>query len=141
MRYRYVWRATDRHGKRRNYYRSPHGDSLVRLPDDEQSAEFERAYDAAKNGVPIKIDRKKKMKRPASQRTPLTGVYLLLVAGKIVYVGTSRNMPARVAEHQRNGRQFDQWFYIGTKEGERLALETLLLRLIRPVQNTYGIRG
>src|SRR5215472_2424841 len=35
---------------------------------------------------------------------PLVGVYLLMARGRIVYVGSSLNMPARVAQHPANSR-------------------------------------
>jgi hypothetical protein len=113
-----------RHGKR------------TPLPRDFESAEWFAAYHEAlslsrKPGFPAV-----RIKRPRlSGRTPLIGVYLLMLKGEIVYVGTSATMPTRVATHRANGRPFDQAYYIETRDGDRLALEALLIRLLRPKQN------
>ena len=69
---------------------------------------------------------------------PSVGVYLLLLKGKIVYVGSSRQMPKRVPKHRANGRHFDQVFYISTEESERLRLEATLISAINPPQNIQG---
>src|SRR5215467_754585 len=73
-----------------------------------------------------------------AETTARPGVYLLILAGEVVYVGTSRNMPARVAGHRINGRPFDEVFYIDAKEEDRRTLESLLIRSIRPPQNRNG---
>jgi predicted GIY-YIG superfamily endonuclease len=70
---------------------------------------------------------------------PLIGVYLLLLKGKVVYVGSSLNMPNRVARHRTNGRPFDQVFYIATTANQREALETTLIRAISPPQNKHSL--
>lgn len=77
---------------------------------------------------------------PPGQTTepPNVGVYLLLLKGKVVYVGSSKRMPKRVAAHRNGSRPFDQAFYIPTKDGERLNLEATLIRAIRPAQNKIG---
>jgi hypothetical protein len=51
---------------------------------------------------------------------------------EIAYVGSSLNMPRRVAEHRKNGRPFDDAFYIATTAGEREALERVLIAAINP---------
>jgi hypothetical protein len=66
------------------------------------------------------------------------GVYLLLLAGKVVYVGSSRTMPKRVAKHRTNGRPFDRVFYIPTSENERSSLEMTLIKAINPAGNIMG---
>ena len=67
---------------------------------------------------------------------PLTGVYLLMLKGKPVYIGSSLNMPNRVAEHRTNGRVFDQAYYIGTEANQRKQLEATLIKAINPSQNS-----
>ena len=44
-------------------------------------------------------------------------------------------MPKRVASHRRNGRPFDQVFYLITKADQRALLEAILIRTVKPVQN------
>ncbi|NEV77915.1 hypothetical protein DYI24_12795 [Rhodopseudomonas sp. BR0C11] len=78
---------------------------------------------------------------PSESAKPSIGVYLLMQKGKVVYVGSSLRMPARVARHRQNGRPFDQVFYIGTTEKERLKLEAELIRSLDPTQNKVGRRS
>ena len=66
---------------------------------------------------------------------PLIGVYLLLLKGKVVYTGSSINMPNRVGDHRKNGRPFDQAYYIATKANEREQLEQTLIKALHPSQN------
>jgi hypothetical protein len=73
--------------------------------------------------------------------SPQIGVYLLLIKGKVVYVGSSLQMPKRVVQHRRNGRPFDQVFYIATERGQHLKLEATLINAIDPVQNRLGRPG
>jgi hypothetical protein len=40
-----------------------------------------------------------------------------------VYVGSSLNMPNRVAKHRSNGRPFDHAFYIATNASQRGRLD------------------
>jgi hypothetical protein len=77
----------------------------------------------------------------ADTAQPLIGVYLLLLKGKISYVGSSLHMPRRVADHRSNGRPFDRVFYIATKANEREMLEATLIRAINPTQNRRGTIG
>jgi hypothetical protein len=109
------------------------------LPEQIASAEFEQEYRAA-----LKMP---KAKPPSSLRggvkrsgaQPLIGVYLLMLKGKVTYVGSSLNMPRRVADHRRNGRPFDNAFYIATTAREREELERVLIRSIKPFGNRYGV--
>ena len=61
---------------------------------------------------------------------PLIGIYLLMLKGKVVYIGSSLNMPSRVAGHRSNGRPFDQVSYIATRANQREQLEATLIRAI-----------
>jgi hypothetical protein len=58
--------------------------------------------------------------------------------GKIIYIGSSLNMPRRVTDHRSNGRPFDKAFYIATTAREREALEKVLIAAINPSQNQRG---
>lgn len=139
----YVVRMTDRHGHAYYYYRRK-GFPRARLPDLPWSSEFMEAYYAAAGETalpPLPIPStliggivKKRGVDPDTVQ-PLIGVYLLLLKGKVIYVGQSLNMPERVAGHQANGRPFDQVFYIATKANQREMLERILIRAIDPLQN------
>ena len=129
MKYRFIDSFTDRHGHARVYFRR--SGARIPLPAIE-SPEFVTAYRAAINGSPLVRPRRE---RP---RGPLIGVYLLMRDGQVIYVGSSLNMPRRVAGHRANGRPFDQVFYIATKADQREALERTLIRQINPKQNRQG---
>lgn len=141
---KHVHAFIDRHGNTRCYYRPP-GKRAVPLPADTTSAAFRRAYKAAVSGEPLKIPQthhaSRKTKRKKSDLVsafitkPKVGVYILLLEGRIVYIGSSENMARRVLSHRTNGRDFDEVFYIGTKEDDRLRLETILIRAVKPRGN------
>jgi hypothetical protein len=134
--YRYVQSWVDGDGKVHNYFRR-RGYPRLRLPGFIGSPEFVLAHAAALNeprSVPVSTLRG----GTTNQQQPLIGVYLLMLKGKIVYVGSSLHMPRRIAEHQMNGRPFDRVFYIAAKANEREALERVLIRAIDPSQNRSG---
>jgi hypothetical protein len=135
-RYPFVQSFIDQYGKVRHYYRR-RGYSRIALPDI-NGPEFASAYAAAVSeprAVPLSA-RRGAVERGSAQ--PLIGVYLLLRNGRIVYVGSSLDMPKRVAAHRSNGRPFDKAFYIATTAKERVALERVLIRIIDPAQNCMG---
>jgi hypothetical protein len=142
--HKYVNSYTDRHGRQRNYFRRGRGQPQISLPDKLDSVQFERAYKAALSSSPEAVRNKAITQRTRTENIllrrdqPKAGVYLLLLNGEITYVGSSRNMPSRVADHRRNGRPFDKAFFIATREEERGPLEALLIRSIRPRQNRSG---
>jgi hypothetical protein len=84
---------------------------------------------------PTRRNQKWVKRKDSDEAVPLIGVYLLLLEGEIVYVGSSLNMSQRVAEHRSNGRPFDRAFYLATTAGEREALERVLIKAINPSQN------
>jgi hypothetical protein len=72
----------------------------------ERDAEaFERAIRerALRGFIPTRKRRPQRLRKyPINQ--PLIGVYLLLLNDEVVYIGTSLNMPERVATHRQHGR-------------------------------------
>jgi hypothetical protein len=139
---RYLKSFTDRHGKRRNYFRRR--GLLIALPGRPGSAKFIEAYRAALAGTPLPPARKEaaiaSLERASNGHRPAIGVYLLMLGGEIVYVGSSLNMHHRVAGHRIAGRPFDQVFYIGTKLTERIRLERALIAALAPRQNRIGVK-
>jgi hypothetical protein len=138
---------TDRHGLPRVYFR--HRGYQIPLPAEIGTAAFIRAYDLALEQAALPPpERKKPRKRPAAPKrrpatnptTPRVGVYLLLRGGYLAYIGSSINMPSRVATHRINGRPFDQAFYIGTRPEDRIALERALIDALKPPQNRAGLK-
>jgi len=111
--YRYVQSFIDEVGKVRNYFRRP-GYPRIALPDQIGSPEFIRAHAAALKSKRTPPRSALRGGVESSGAQPLIGVYLLMLRGKVVYVGSSLNMPKRVADHRSNGRPFDKAFYIAT---------------------------
>ena len=108
-----------------------------RLLGEPNSPEFIASYHTAQGSrfdrlaLPGGIRRSRTKGDPGAVQ-PLIGVYLLLLKGRVVYVGSSLNMPNRVAEHRSNSRPFDQVFYIATAANQREILERILIRAIDP---------
>jgi hypothetical protein len=142
-RYRYLQSFIDKSGKPHVYFRRQ-GHSRIRLPDQVGSPEFVLAYAAAMRQGPMPPASSlpggviAPRGRDPNTVQPLIGVYLLMRKGKVVYIGSSLNMPQRVADHRTNGRPFDKAFYIATTALEREALERVLIAAINPPQNRVG---
>jgi hypothetical protein len=141
--YRYLQAFVDKSGKPHVYFRR-RGYPRIRLPDQVSSPEFALAYAAAIREEPMPPASSllggiiARPDRNPNAVQPLIGVYLLMRKGKVVYIGSSLNMPRRVADHRTNGRPFDKAFYIATTPREREALERVLIAAIRPLQNRVG---
>lgn len=78
--------------------------------------------------------------KPEHERAmpPSVGVYLLLLKGKVVYVGSSKQLSKRIAAHRSGKRPFDEAFCISTNESDRGRLENILIKAINPTQNSIG---
>lgn len=131
---KYVQSMTDRLGCVRHYFRHPR--LRTTLPGAFGSIEFMHAYnrallEASERAGPKPLLQDRKIERP--------GVYLLMKGPEIIYVGTSSNMGARIASHRANGRDFEKAFYIEARDDEREILEDVLIRKIRPKQNTSKV--
>ena len=143
--YRYVQKWIDRRGSSRLCFQRK-GYPRVHLPTSIGSPEFVLAYTAALQAPPLRLSElpggviTKRGQHP-NAAVPLIGVYLLLLKSRIVYVGSSLNMPQRVGEHRSNGRPFDRVFYIATTAREREAFERVMIRAINPPQNRLGRNG
>lgn len=151
-RYRGVEANPNRHGRPRWYFRRNKA-TRIRLPDTYGSPLFEAAWRArwwlpparplaeAKSPKPSTLRGGVAAKRGVDPNTvqPLIGVYLLMLKDKVVYIGESLQMPARVAAHRTNGRPFDKVFYIATKANERVELEATLIKAFAPTKNPRGL--
>lgn len=67
-----------------------------------------------------------------------TGVYFLVDSGKVVYVGQSVNVYARIAQH--HDKVFDSFAFIPCEKDMLNALESLYIHVLRPPLNgnMYG---
>ena len=61
------------------------------------------AYSEAMAGTALSLA--SRLRAAFAERTqPQVGVYLLMLRGRLVYIGSSLNMPNRVAQHRSNGQ-------------------------------------
>jgi hypothetical protein len=69
-----------------------------------------------------------------------TGVYFLIDSGKVVYVGQSVNIYARIASH--HDKVFDSFAFIPCNKKTLDSLESLYIHTLRPALNgnTQGIK-
>jgi hypothetical protein len=135
----YVNSFTDSRGKLRHVFRRK-GFRKVTIKGQPGSPEFMEAYEDAMEALPassspgVVVARRGLDSKVEWQ--PLIGVYLLMLNGMIVYIGSSLKMPTRVAVHRRKGLiLFDQAFYIATTADQREWLEDTLIMAIKPPQN------
>ncbi len=64
------------------------------------------------------------------------GVYFLIRAGTIVYVGRSRNVPRRIEQHaQRAKVQFDAYHMIACSHAQSVILERAYIEALDPIGN------
>lgn len=140
---KYVHSYRDRHGKARHYFRHP---SSASIPLPEPSLpDFEHAYnDLLEKFAPLETKERFRILNSNKTKVGLerqrarqskSGVYLLMLENRIVYVGTSEDMVARVLAHRSNGRPFDRAFYIPINGRDRHNLERILIAAIKPEQN------
>ncbi len=62
------------------------------------------------------------------------GVYFLIRAGKVIYVGQSRDIDTRLLAHART-RRFNAWHWIACKRWDLNALERHYLNILMPPGN------
>ncbi|MGA1385964.1 MAG: GIY-YIG nuclease family protein [Flavobacteriaceae bacterium] len=67
------------------------------------------------------------------------GVYFLISNKKIVYVGQSKNVFARISAHKT--KVFDSFALIQCDQNEIDVLESLYIHLLQPEQNGHGVHG
>lgn len=68
-----------------------------------------------------------------------TGVYFLIDAGKIVYVGQSTNIYARIASH--HDKVFDSFAFMPCDKNVLDNLESLYIHILRPALNGTHVHG
>ena len=93
--YRYVQSFIDGGGRVRNYFRRQ-GYPRIALPDQIAGPEFVISYQAALS-APRNVPLSSLLGgTERSGAKPLIGVYLLMLKGKVTYIGSSLNMPWRL---------------------------------------------
>lgn len=71
--------------------------------------------------------------------SPSCGVYFLIAANQIVYVGQSTDIHARVSQHRRQWKSFDSYTYIPCQASQLLDLERHYITAFRPRMNISGV--
>jgi hypothetical protein len=149
-RFQYVKRFKDRHGIDRWYFAYRDFPSVA-LPGPEGSRQFVEAYEAARvavfSGNDVKSMAEKRRREAVdleiwgTRTVPKCGVYLLMQAGAVTYVGSSTDVRSRVMAHRQNGRPFDAVYAMETDEGSRLAIERMLIIALKPAQNRTWVKA
>lgn len=70
----------------------------------------------------------------SSSAPHLTGVYFLVQAERVVYIGQSVNILARIAQH-RASKDFDRFAFVPCEREDLDALESLYIHFIKPPLN------
>lgn len=71
-----------------------------------------------------------------------SGIYFMCLDGKVVYVGRSKSVGARLSQHRQDGRKvFDTIFYLPWPAHSIAKIEEELIRALKPEYNTVGVVG
>lgn len=65
-------------------------------------------------------------------------VYFLVLGVEIVYVGQSRNLPARLAQHREDGKRWERVFYLPAPAECLLQVESQWIKVLQPPLNRAG---
>ena len=75
----------------------------------------------------------------------ICGIYFLVHMDRVVYVGQSVNVPARVGHHKTSGKQFDRVAFVPCQQEHLNILESLYIHILRPAlngdSNTKGLKA
>jgi excinuclease UvrABC nuclease subunit len=63
------------------------------------------------------------------------GVYFLIKNSKIVYIGSSKSISYRLAQHIFSGKEFDSFTKIICPSSDRLVLEKMYIKRYMPILN------
>ena len=70
---------------------------------------------------------------------PLSGIYFLVEAGQVVYVGKSKHVQERIAQHREYSRfSFDGYSVEPCSPGDLARREAYYIRLLQPKHNSIG---
>uniref|UniRef100_A0ABX1N8A7 GIY-YIG domain-containing protein n=1 Tax=Aromatoleum buckelii TaxID=200254 RepID=A0ABX1N8A7_9RHOO len=65
----------------------------------------------------------------------LSGIYFLTHGRNIAYIGKSRHLMRRVAQHNNNGVEFDGYYFILCEESRAAVLEEYYIKKFNPPIN------
>jgi hypothetical protein len=75
------------------------------------------------------------LKRNSVPLQKLCGVYFLFSGDEIVYIGQSRNVPARVQHHMGSDKEFDRYSHIVLPADSLNEWESFYIHLFQPRYN------
>lgn len=73
-----------------------------------------------------------------------TVIYFLVWSNEVAYVGSTKNLAGRIAQHKNERRKFNQVFYFEVEPEDWTRsnqIETSIIRLLRPPQNIRSNQG
>jgi hypothetical protein len=76
----------------------------------------------------------------SQRRMKFTGVYFLVMKNKIIYVGQSKDMQRRVMQHDKNGVDFDGFYYYPCEPTRAKFLEAFYINKFKPFLNRASER-
>lgn len=85
--------------------------------------------------------REEQIAAAAQQWEGVPGVYFLLSSGRVVYVGQSVNVYARIGAHKQGGKVFDAFAYVPCPAHMLDKLESLYIHLLQPASNGRHSNG
>lgn len=75
----------------------------------------------------------------------ICGIYFLVHNDRVVYVGQSVNVPARIGHHKTSGKTFDRVAFVSCAQEHLNILESLYIHILRPPlngdSNTKGLKA
>ncbi|MDH5667770.1 MAG: GIY-YIG nuclease family protein [Nitrospira sp.] len=108
-------------------------------------------------GAPLPLDLRPVVAMPVSREVPMAltlvcdrlrewpgldqvpCVYFLVEDEMVRYVGQSRNLAARLAQHSDHGRRWDRVLFLPVPESELLRVEREWIRTLQPPWNRAGV--
>ena len=66
-------------------------------------------------------------------------IYFLVADDTVLYIGQSRNLAARLAQHSDHGRQWERTLFLPVPESELLRVEREWIRTLQPPWNRAGV--
>ena len=91
---------------------------------------------AAVKGTQLPVSLRQIAALPRYKKT--SGVYFLFLANELIYVGQSKNLHSRVADHNI---QFDEFSFVAVPTDKLDAVEAFFIDRLRPRLNRAGLRG
>lgn len=67
--------------------------------------------------------------------TNFCGIYFLINNDRVIYIGQSVNVSARVSQHTTTNKVFDKWLVLPCKKEHLDVMESLYIHLLRPPGN------